>query len=57
MQWEIDVHGSLSRQVAVTRVCVVVTSSGVPVGAHNELPAFTTSGWPPEVTRVVPLSH
>jgi hypothetical protein len=45
------------RQVAVTRVCVSVTSNGVPVGAHSELPLSMTNGWPPELTRVVPLSH
>ena len=44
-------------QVAITRVWVTTTISGVPVGAHIEVPALTTKGWPLEVTRVVPVSH
>src|SRR5271170_241031 len=43
--------------VAVTRVCVTVISSGVPVGAQIAWLESTTSGWPLEVTRTVPTIH
>jgi hypothetical protein len=29
----------------------------VPVGVQIELPTFSTSGWPPAMTRVEPVSH
>jgi hypothetical protein len=35
----------------------VVIINGVPVGAHVDVLDCTTSDWPLDVTRVVPLSH
>jgi len=46
-----------SRQSAVTRVCVITISSGIPVGAQMAWLLCTTSGCPLDNTRVVPVTH
>jgi len=38
--------------LAVTRICVAVTSSGAPLGAQTEAPSLSTSGDPATRTRV-----
>ena len=40
------------RYVAVTRVCVATTISGVPLGTHVAWLSSRSSGWPLLVTRV-----
>jgi hypothetical protein len=43
--------------MALTRVWVTAMINGVPLGAQIAWLLCTTSGWPFDVTRVVPLSH
>ena len=43
--------------MAVTRGCVITIIKGVPVGAHIAWLLCTTSGWPLESTRTLPISQ
>ena len=43
--------------MAVTRVCVTVMSSGVPVGAQIAWLSSSSSGWPFDVTRSAEVIH
>src|SRR5262245_20010122 len=43
--------------MAVTRVCVTVISSGVPVGAQIAWLSSSSRGWPLEVTRVAAVTN
>ena len=44
-------------QVAVTRVCVAATISGVPVGAQIAWLSNSSKGWPLEVTRTADVTN
>lgn len=43
--------------VACARGWVTTTVSGTPVGTQVAAPPWTTSGWPFEVTRTVPVDQ
>jgi hypothetical protein len=43
--------------MALTRVWVMAIINGVPVGAQIAWLLCTTSGWPLDMTRVVPINH
>jgi hypothetical protein len=49
--WEINVH------VAMTRVCVTITFSGVPVGAQTATLVCVNTGCPLAKTRVAATTH
>jgi hypothetical protein len=53
----INVHIAIPPYVAVTRVCVITTISGVPVGVQMAWLSSNKSGCPLDVTRVAAVIH
>ena len=44
-------------QVPITRICVAITFSGVPVGAQMAWVVWRSTGAPPAKTRIAPTTH
>jgi hypothetical protein len=45
------------RYIAVTRVCVVVTSNGAPLGAQIDRLSCSKAGCPAIMTRLAPVTN
>ena len=50
-------YSHFTTHIALTLVWVATIISGVPVGAHTACELNTSSGWPLDNTRVLPLTH